>query len=68
MEVYFEVSEEKNVGGGSHFFMGSGLSVASKPEFGNTQSSSRITFYTVLTNSSSSSSLPFMTISLVALV
>ena len=43
------MSGEKNLGGGSNFLKGSGLSVAPKPECGITQSSSRIALYTVLT-------------------
>ena len=54
-----------NLCGGSNISMGLELSVAPKPECGITQLSSGIAFYNVLT---SLSSLPSMTISLVALV
>ena len=61
-------SQLKTLGGGLNFLKGSGLSVAPKPECGITQPSSRIAFHNVLTSSSSSSSLPSTTISLLALV
>ena len=53
--------KEKKIGWGS-------ISFAQKPECGITQSRSKIDFYIVLTSSRSSSSLPSMTMSLVALV
>ena len=52
---------EKNLGGRSNFFKGSGLSVAPKPKCVITQPISRMAFYDVLT---SSSSAPSTTISL----